>query len=112
MISLGPSRQNHPGARQGAVSLQSGTPRVRNQWAGRREATTNGEDVLNGMAYDPILDRLWVTGKLWPAVFSVRLITTPTPPPPGRASYTAAQLPWLGLATGVIALLGLADDPF
>lgn len=31
------------------------------------------EAVLNGIAYDPIRKRLFVTGKLWPSVFEVRL---------------------------------------
>jgi glutaminyl-peptide cyclotransferase len=30
-------------------------------------------DVLNGIAYDPAGDRLFVTGKNWPKVFEVRL---------------------------------------
>lgn len=30
-------------------------------------------DVLNGIAYDPEQDRLFVTGKLWPRVFEIRL---------------------------------------
>ena len=33
-----------------------------------------GVDVLNGIAYDPRGDRLFVTGKLWPKVFELRLI--------------------------------------
>jgi glutamine cyclotransferase len=32
-----------------------------------------GVDVLNGIAYDPEHDRLFVTGKLWPRVFEIRL---------------------------------------
>lgn len=36
-----------------------------------REAAT--VDVLNGIAYDESADRLFVTGKLWPKVFEVRL---------------------------------------
>jgi glutamine cyclotransferase len=32
-----------------------------------------GTDVLNGIAYDPRGDRLFVTGKLWPRLFEVRL---------------------------------------
>lgn len=30
-------------------------------------------DVLNGIAYDPIADRLFVTGKLWPELFEIRI---------------------------------------
>jgi glutamine cyclotransferase len=32
-----------------------------------------GTDVLNGIAYDPAHDRLYVTGKRWPRIFEVRL---------------------------------------
>jgi glutaminyl-peptide cyclotransferase len=32
------------------------------------------EDVLNGIAWDAGRKRLFVTGKLWPAVFEVRII--------------------------------------
>lgn len=35
-----------------------------------RNTTT---DVLNGIAYDAVKDRLFVTGKLWPRLFEVRL---------------------------------------
>ncbi len=31
------------------------------------------EAVLNGIAYDPVLKRLFVTGKLWPRVFEIKL---------------------------------------
>jgi glutamine cyclotransferase len=31
-------------------------------------------DVLNGIAYDPILDRLFVTGKYWPKLFEIDLV--------------------------------------
>ncbi|MEI9982888.1 MAG: glutaminyl-peptide cyclotransferase [Aliidongia sp.] len=30
-------------------------------------------DVLNGIAYDAAQDRLFVTGKLWPFLFEIRL---------------------------------------
>lgn len=30
-------------------------------------------DVLNGIAYDPDGDRLFVTGKLWPKIFEIRV---------------------------------------
>jgi glutamine cyclotransferase len=32
------------------------------------------EAVLNGIAYDPEHKRLFVTGKLWPAIFEIRLV--------------------------------------
>lgn len=31
-------------------------------------------DVLNGIAYDPKGDRLFVTGKLWPKVYEIKLV--------------------------------------
>ena len=34
-------------------------------------------DVLNGIAYDAATDRLFVTGKLWPKLFEIRLLTAP-----------------------------------
>jgi glutamine cyclotransferase len=33
-----------------------------------------GVDVLNGIAYDPAGDRLFVTGKLWPKLFEIRIV--------------------------------------
>jgi glutamine cyclotransferase len=39
--------------------------------AADRDADT---DVLNGIAYDEAGDRLFVTGKLWPKLFEIRLI--------------------------------------
>jgi glutamine cyclotransferase len=39
-----------------------------------RDGTT---DVLNGIAYDPAGDRLFVTGKRWPKLFEVRLKLKP-----------------------------------
>lgn len=33
----------------------------------------NYTDVLNGIAYDEATDRLFITGKLWPRVFEVRV---------------------------------------
>jgi len=32
------------------------------------------EAVLNGIAYDAVHDRLFVTGKLWPKIFEIRLV--------------------------------------
>ena len=34
----------------------------------------DAESVLNGIAYDPQHDRLFVTGKRWPAVFEIEVI--------------------------------------
>ncbi len=34
-------------------------------------------DVLNGIAYDAKGDRLFVTGKLWPKLFEIRLVKRP-----------------------------------
>jgi len=34
---------------------------------------TDNENVLNGIAYDEVGDRLFVTGKRWPKIFEIRL---------------------------------------
>ena len=39
-----------------------------------RDDLTRPVDVLNGIAYDPGRDRLFVTGKLWPKLFEIRLV--------------------------------------
>jgi len=36
-------------------------------------ADSAGVDVLNGIAYDAARDRLFVTGKLWPKVFEIKV---------------------------------------
>jgi glutaminyl-peptide cyclotransferase len=36
-----------------------------------------GDNVLNGIAYDAPRDRLFVTGKLWPALYQIRLARRP-----------------------------------
>lgn len=41
------------------------------------EERTETMDVLNGIAYDPIGDRLFVTGKYWPNLYEIRLIPIP-----------------------------------
>ncbi len=35
------------------------------------------EDVLNGIAWDAVHDRLFVTGKCWPKLFEIKLIPRP-----------------------------------
>ena len=44
----------------------------------RTEAQQAGRviDVLNGIAYDAKRDRLFVTGKLWPKLFEIKLVRT------------------------------------
>lgn len=37
-----------------------------------------GEDVLNGIAYDPKSKRLFVTGKFWPKLYEIRLVPAET----------------------------------
>jgi glutamine cyclotransferase len=39
-----------------------------------QHARGEGADVLNGIAYDERSDRLFVTGKLWPKVFEIKLL--------------------------------------
>jgi glutamine cyclotransferase len=34
-------------------------------------------DVLNGIAYDPATERLWVTGKKWPMLYEIALTELP-----------------------------------
>ena len=34
---------------------------------------SGAEDVLNGIAYDPAQDRIFVTGKLWSRLYEIRL---------------------------------------
>jgi glutaminyl-peptide cyclotransferase len=40
------------------------------------EDRAGGVDVLNGIAYDAAKDRLFITGKLWPKLFEIRLKPT------------------------------------
>ncbi len=37
------------------------------------------ESVLNGIAFDPQHDRLFVTGKQWPTLFEIKINPTPNP---------------------------------
>ncbi len=46
------------------------------------------EAVLNGIAYDPVGRRLFVTGKLWPSVFEIRLSLK------AHASLRSASVCW------------------
>jgi len=44
----------------------------------------NAESVLNGIAYDAQHDRLFVTGKQWPAVFEIKVVPTSHPKAPAK----------------------------
>ncbi len=37
----------------------------------------DAESVLNGIAYDAQQDRLFVTGKQWPTIFEIKIVTRP-----------------------------------
>jgi glutamine cyclotransferase len=37
----------------------------------------DAESVLNGIAYDAQHDRLFVTGKQWPAIFEIKMVQRP-----------------------------------
>jgi glutamine cyclotransferase len=37
-------------------------------------ADSEGVDVMNGIAYDSLGDRLFVTGKLWPKLFEIKVV--------------------------------------
>jgi glutamine cyclotransferase len=39
----------------------------------------NAESVLNGIAYDKQHDRLFVTGKQWPTIFEIKIVSTKKP---------------------------------
>jgi glutamine cyclotransferase len=47
-------------------------------------------DVLNGIAWEETRERLWVTGKLWPWLFALRV---ELPPVPTDAALTAGECP-------------------
>ena len=42
---------------------------------------TNPVDILNGIAYDAVRNRLFVTGKLWPVLFEIEAISLPAKRP-------------------------------
>jgi glutamine cyclotransferase len=42
--------------------------------ASERQGVTLAGGVLNGIAYDAVKDRLFVTGKLWPKLFEIKIV--------------------------------------
>lgn len=53
----------------------------------RRESNA----VLNGIAYDPHGKRLFVTGKLWPNIFEIRLVRKAASTPPKRSKQSSPK---------------------
>ncbi len=41
------------------------------------DLTDQGQDVLNGIAYDPETERMYITGKRWPHLFLVEFVAAP-----------------------------------
>jgi glutamine cyclotransferase len=37
----------------------------------------DAESVLNGIAYDALHDRIFVTGKQWPSIFEIKVVARP-----------------------------------
>ena len=61
-----------------------------------------GDAVLNGIAYDAAADRLFVTGKLWPRLFEIKLVSRPS----GQASAVTPTPPNLEPRTQNIRAVG------
>ena len=55
------------------IDLASGRVTAWLDLTGLLPAGSAGHDVLNGIAWDAARDRLFVTGKLWPRLFEIRL---------------------------------------
>jgi glutaminyl-peptide cyclotransferase len=51
------------------------------------------EAVLNGIAYDAQHDRLFVTGKLWPRIFEIKVIPAPPATHPAHPSRSTPPRP-------------------
>jgi len=58
------------------IDPQSGEVRAIIDLSGLKAMTTSGgrDDVLNGIAWDPDEERLFVTGKLWANLFEIELV--------------------------------------
>ena len=56
-----------------------------------QEASVSGADVLNGIAYDAKGRRLFVTGKLWPKLFEIRLVKKPFRDTPHAPTVQSTQ---------------------
>ena len=61
------------------INPATGRVRAWLELTGLLPAGSLGHDVLNGIAYDAAGDRIFVTGKLWPRLFEIRV-------PPSRSA--------------------------
>jgi glutamine cyclotransferase len=51
------------------------------------------EAVLNGIAYDSRSKRLFVTGKLWPQIFEIKILPKKLPRPEGTGLESPGRKP-------------------
>ena len=59
------------------INPQTGQVRVWIDLSGIQGSESHdANSVLNGIAYDAKGDRLFVTGKMWPRLFEIRLVPT------------------------------------
>ena len=49
-----------------------------------QDERSDPEAVLNGIAYDPVHNRLFVTGKLWPKLFEIKVVPEAAKPVPAK----------------------------
>jgi glutaminyl-peptide cyclotransferase len=56
-----------------------------------RDQLSSDEAVLNGIAYDPDHDRIFVTGKLWPRVFEITVLPERARPIPVKHGKPIAR---------------------
>ena len=40
----------------------------------KKEKRQEEDNVLNGIAYDPVTRNIFVTGKCWPKIYQIRLV--------------------------------------
>ncbi|MEW6187575.1 MAG: glutaminyl-peptide cyclotransferase [Thermodesulfobacteriota bacterium] len=64
----------YPSSRVVRISPKSGQVKgwIDFSGLGKMETGRPSDQVLNGIAYDPEKDRIWVTGKNWPRLFEVK----------------------------------------
>jgi glutamine cyclotransferase len=56
-----------------------------------RDQLSSDQAVLNGIAYDPGRDRLFVTGKLWPRIFEIAVLPGRPRTTPGKHTKAPAK---------------------